>query len=294
MTRSEEPFFSILTPSYNRATLLVDVFQSLVRQRFASFEWVIIDDGSTDGTAALVESWIDTEPDFEIKYIYKNNGGKKSAVDFGVPHLSGKLVIFLDSDDYLIDGALSRLKNFWLGFSSETRDSVFGFFCCLMSVDGKRVGGGVRFLLCTPPQDQYDERKKGDRLPVIKRELLSLYRFPAFEGEKFVPEAYLWNELSLKYSCAFYSEPVCICRYQADGLSSNSISLRRNNPKGVLLYYSKASSVRFGLWNSFRACVNFYRFYFHSRVSSELPKHPLRLLGLALGWLIFVKDKYIL
>ena len=103
---------SVITPSYNRANLLKNAYDSLKKQSHLNFEWIIVDDGSKDNTKRVVEEF-ENEKCVEIKYYYKENGGKHTAVNLGVANATGELIIILDSDDRLTQDAIENIIKDW-------------------------------------------------------------------------------------------------------------------------------------------------------------------------------------
>src|SRR5229473_1606416 len=89
--------FTVFTPTFNRSQTLSRVYEGLRLQTFRDFEWLIVDDGSTDGTKELVEKW-QTESAFLIRYIYQENQGKPAAFNHGVQEARGELFVTLDPD----------------------------------------------------------------------------------------------------------------------------------------------------------------------------------------------------
>lgn len=122
------PAISILTPTYNRAHVLHRVYESLDRQKTRDFEWVVVDDGSTDDTLALLERW-QAEADFPIAwYRYENNRGQNTAVNSGAKLVSGDYTVVLDSDDELLDDALETIA-YWRERTGVDADpSVSGLY----------------------------------------------------------------------------------------------------------------------------------------------------------------------
>ena len=100
---------TVFTPTFNRAYIIENLYRSLQRQSFRDFEWLIVDDGSTDNTEELINSWIDEKNDFPIRYYKKENGGKCRAINYGVDLAKGLLFFNVDSDDYLTDDALEKI-----------------------------------------------------------------------------------------------------------------------------------------------------------------------------------------
>src|SRR5579872_2682653 len=110
--------FTVFTPTYNRASTLPRVYESLKAQTFRGFEWLIVDDGSTDSTREIVEKW---QAEFPIRYIYQRNQGKPAAYNRAVAEARGELFLFIDSDDACLPEALERLKYHWDGIPAGER-----------------------------------------------------------------------------------------------------------------------------------------------------------------------------
>ena len=90
-----KPFFSVVIPSYNRADLIDLTLDSVLAQTFAEFEILVIDDGSTDHTAAVVRAYTDSR----LHYLPKINEERGAARNYGLARAQGEYVLFLDSDD---------------------------------------------------------------------------------------------------------------------------------------------------------------------------------------------------
>ncbi len=91
------PFFSVVIPTYNRSGLVMDTLQSVFNQTFENFELLLVDDGSTDDTEAVVSNITDAR----FRYFKKNNQERGAARNFGVLQAKGKYITFCDSDDLL-------------------------------------------------------------------------------------------------------------------------------------------------------------------------------------------------
>ncbi|MDP5238381.1 glycosyltransferase family A protein [Uliginosibacterium sp. 31-16] len=101
MNGSHRSLFTVFTPTYNRAAVLYD---SLCAQTCRDFEWLIVDDGSTDDTRELVARW-QSEAGFSIHYVWQKNGHKKTAMNRGAAEARGELFLTLDSDDACLPDA---------------------------------------------------------------------------------------------------------------------------------------------------------------------------------------------
>jgi glycosyltransferase involved in cell wall biosynthesis len=222
--------FTILTATHNRAHTIEGVYHSLCAQTFREFEWVIVDDGSTDGTGELVSSW---QSFFPIRYSWKPNGGKHTAVNLGVAQAAGEFVAVLDSDDWIVPHALERFDYHWRQISNPER---FASLTCLCSRDGAILG--PRF-----PSDCGDvftlrdtlAISKAERWGIVRTDVLRRFPYPVFENERNIPAGVVWNRIRKEYATRYFNEALRIYTDSADGLTY-SRHRRRYSPKGAVLY----------------------------------------------------------
>lgn len=234
--------FTVFTPTYNRAHTLPRLYESLKEQSFHDFEWLIVDDGSADGTAALVESWIEEDNFFEIILLKKENGGKPRAINFALPKAKGEYFIIMDSDDYLLPEALEK----------------FSAWCDEIASDGSFIGVGAakgfskeEYIKGVPPRVNEHgfidatnlERAKydldADMVEAYKTELFKKFPMAEWPGEKFAPEQIALNEIALAgYRIRWHADIVYICEYLDGGLTKGSLQLEKNNPMGYAMMYN--------------------------------------------------------
>jgi glycosyltransferase involved in cell wall biosynthesis len=100
-----DPYFSIVLPTYNRSHMLGKALESVIGQTYSHWELIIVDDGSTDNTKEVVESYNDTR----IRYFFQTNQERSAARNNGVEKAIGKYICFLDSDDYFLEDRLERI-----------------------------------------------------------------------------------------------------------------------------------------------------------------------------------------
>ena len=224
---------TIFTPTYNRAYTLDRLYQSLVRQEGSSFCWLVIDDGSTDGTEALIKSFID-EGKVDIRYFKQDNGGKQRAHNRAVELCETELFLCLDSDDYLSDGAVSDILDCWESIGDK--DSIAG----IIAQKGTREYEimGTHF-----PEDitestlwdlNHKYRFRGETALVYRTDILKRYPFPVAPGEKFISESYAYDQIDQNYQMMLLRQIVMICEYLPDGYTNNTRRTTRNNPIGYM------------------------------------------------------------
>ncbi len=230
--------FTIFIPTYNRAHLLQSALNSVEKQSLRDFEVVIIDDGSTDNTAQLVEGW-QQQVEFPVIYHPQANQGKVAAHNVAIKLARGKLFVSLDSDDELLPDALERLWRHWLSIPEEERPHFSGVEGHTATADGQICGAPY-------PQDRlvsnflevhYKLGVWGDKKGALRTDLLRQYPYPLFPGEKHIRDSILWEDLAEHYQCLYVNEVFQHIEQHADGLTANIFKIRMRNPQGFRHYY---------------------------------------------------------
>lgn len=227
---------TVFTPTYNRAHILDALYQSLRRQSYRDFEWVIVDDGSTDDTKSLVSGWMAEDNAFPIRYHWQENGGKCRAINTGLGLARGELFFTVDSDDYLTDDALEKVA---LWESQLPRDQKY------CGVSGN-LGTSQTETPNTPLAEPFFDGTLLDRYgPVNGERALALYTeihreylYPDCPGEKFMTEAVTWNRMAHDgYRMRFYNDIIWIYEYKEDGLTRAGDRLFWDNPQGTGIFF---------------------------------------------------------
>lgn len=282
---------TIFTPTFNRSTTLPRLFESILNQTCLDFEWIIVDDGSTDDTEQLVKSWTE-KCSFSLHYIKQENGGKHRAHNVAVSHAKGDLFFIVDSDDYIPKDAIELLEYHYNQIKDdEAFCGVAGSKCF---PDGRRVGGEVHYDILDTDVVTYRQklRIKGDMAEVWKPSVLKEYLFPEFPGEKFITEALVWNEIAKNYKLRFFNKPIYYCEYLMDGLTNNINRHHRNSPQGSMSFYSSImNDNRFSIISRLKAAINFWRYAIG--VSDKQPTgNAWAWFTYPIGMLLYLKDKY--
>ena len=100
------PSFSVVIPTYNRADFIAETIQSVLQQDYPDLEVLVVDDGSTDNTAAIVQPLLTDE---RLRYLPRQNAERGAARNYGLAQARGEYVLFLDSDDQWLPPHLSKL-----------------------------------------------------------------------------------------------------------------------------------------------------------------------------------------
>lgn len=223
---------TIITPTYNRAHTLPDVYNSLLKQTDKNFLWMVVDDGSSDSTEELVRGWM-AENRLCIEYLKKQNGGKASALNVAIDALHTDYAVCLDSDDtFVLDAVEKALKQLdCIKDDSELcgilalRSNPNGTVMC-----GREIPHSYETLKA---EDIFlREHIKAELICFYKSSVLRQYRFPEFEGEKFISPAWMQYEITRRYSYKTSWDSFCVCQYIADGLTKNKRRVIAKNPHG--------------------------------------------------------------
>lgn len=281
---------SIITPTYNRANELKRVYKSLLQQSNYNFEWIIVDDGSSDDTKNVVQKFL-TKKLLKIKYFYKKNGGKPSAYNLGVEKAKGQILICLDSDDLLVNEAVEIILQDYEKIKNDDNIAGLVYNCC--DLENKMIGTSLPNDTIDTYFNIYEKYKvKGDKLQVIKTKVAREYPFPIINNEKFVPEALINNRISLKYKFLYCDSILKEVEYLDDGLSNNYFNLVKRNPLSNALYFKELYDMqRRSLYNVY----GYVLFCIYGKVSFKdmLKEHKakLKIILLYLPVLIISKLK---
>lgn len=226
---------TVFTPTYNRAHTLPALYESLRRQSVRGFEWLIVDDGSGDGTQAMVEAWMAEDNAFTIRYERQANGGKCRAINRGLELAQGEFFFTVDSDDYLTDDALEKVAR-WA--AEMPRDGKYCGFAGNLGISEHETPNKPL------PEEPYDATAlaryagiDGERAMVFVTEIHRRYPYPVFPDEKFMTEAVAWNRMAHDgYKMRFYNDIIWIYEYREDGLTKAGSRLFLSNPRGYGLW----------------------------------------------------------
>jgi len=296
---AQKPYITVLTPTFNRAGLLPRVYQSLLAQTQKEFEWLIVDDGSTDGTKDLVREWAKHSP-FPVRYLWQENSGKHVAVNRGVALAQGDLVLILDSDDWLVPNAIERVHYWWNSIPEAQRAEFAGVAGLCAFPSGLLVGTAFpkQVLDSNPIEIRVRYKVKGDKCEVWRTDVLRNFPFPEDLG-RFVTEGLVWNRIARRYKVRFVNEIWKITEYQHDGLSAKSLELRAGSPRAARVYYkefAETSEVKIPILRRLREYANYTRFSCHAHVSllGQAREARLKLLWFwasPLGILLYLRDR---
>lgn len=219
---------TVFTPTYNRANLLYNLYESLLRQNSREFKWLIIDDGSTDDTKEIVQPWI-REGKIDIQYVYKENGGLHTGYNKAIEIMDTELSICIDSDDYLTDDCIETVLKYW---DENKAEDIAGIIGLDITADGSVIGGNLPDAKEINPIFLLAGHANGDRKYVVRNDCYrKVYPMPVFEGEKNFNPHYLILKMCRDYKFLTLSKPLCVVNYQPDGMSANIFNQYLNSPR---------------------------------------------------------------
>ncbi len=250
---------TVLTPTYNRQEYLERLYKSLTMQTSKDFEWLIIDDGSTDNTETVITKFI-KEDVIKIKYFKKENGGKHTALNFAYDILNTRLTFIVDSDDYLVPEAIEKI--IYYDKKYEEKD-----LCAFVFQKGKsktesiaksfgnkeQIGTYANFII-------NQNRFSGDKAEVFITEELVKYKFPEFKNEKFVSEACIWAKVCSDKNMLFINEIIYICEYLEGGLTDSKYKLIFENPYAGRYYAEEFIKSKYSLKVRIKSSIRYNAF----------------------------------
>jgi glycosyltransferase involved in cell wall biosynthesis len=261
------PYFTVFTPSFNSRETLPRVYESLRAQTYDKFEWLVVNDGSTDGTEALVEKW-QGRAAFPIRYFSQENRGKHRSFNRAVTEAKGALFICLDADDECVPDALEKCRGFWESIPKQDRNDFSGVTVHCTDASGKIVGKAFpkHCMDLTPGEMNVRHPIRGEKWGIYRTDILGRFPFPEIEGEKFIPEGLVWNRIGRLYKMRYVDEALRVYHYSPGGLTAKGRRLRIKSPAGARLYYKESLSIpsAYQVWS--KNMKNYIAFSLHAGI----------------------------
>ncbi len=289
---------SVVTPTYQRADTLPRLYESLLAQGFRDFDWVVVDDGSSDGTETLVRGWASEAP-FPVEYVWQENQGKHAAVNRGVERAGGEFCALMDSDDWYAPDALERMVECWDGIPPARREEFANVEGLCADPDAAVIGD--RFPRQVTDSNAFEiaivHGIKGDKIGMYRREVLLAYPFPEDLGWHVTP-ALVWNRIAARWSGRYVNEVWAFKEYLSEGLSGRETELRLRFPEPEVLYWKEFAGMPrpMPLSARIRAHANYVRHALLAgiglrRTVAESPAPVLTLTLAPLGAILWIRDR---
>lgn len=291
---------TIFTPTYNRAHTIERTYRSLCRQSCKDFEWLVIDDGSTDNTSELIRDFIE-EAIISIRYIYKENGGLYTGYNTAYANIETELNVCIDSDDYMPDNAVDLIVRTWRERGSERYAGIVGldFYADTNQPIGGRFPTDMTegWML-----DLYIKRiNRGDSKQVMRTDLMrQVAPQVGFEGEKNFNPVYMLLQVCDKHPLILLNENLCFVDYQqSDSMSASIFRQYIDSPRS----FAKLRLLEMGLehntlTNRLRSAIHYVASCIIAKDDKWLKRAPHKILiccaipfGFLLSRIIYYKNK---
>ena len=284
---------TVFTPTYNRAYVLKQCYDSLCRQTCKDFVWLIVDDGSSDNTKEIVDEWMTNDNGFEIRYVYKQNGGMHTGHNKAYELIDTELNVCIDSDDFMPDDAVELIVNFW----EENKDSSYsGILALDVYKNGQVIGKELPNKKSTTLSGYYQNGGQGDKKLIYRTEIINQYPpYPEFEGEKFVPLDYKYLLADQDYELLIMNKPVCVVEYMEDGSSKNMLRQYYKNPRGFAFMRKVSMKYDTGFFKNFKTCIHYVSSSFISKnrkFVKESPRKGMTVLATPFGFALYLLVLY--
>lgn len=289
------PTLTIFTPAYNRAHTLSRTYESLMAQRCKDFIWLIVDDGSSDNTEEIVRQWQKIDNGFEIRYIYKENGGMHTAHNTAYENIDTELNVCIDSDDCLAVDAVDKIIKKWDKVKDQGYAGIIGLDADLNeNLIGKGFPEG---MTNTTLSGYYAAGGSGDKKLVYRTDIIKQYpSYPVFTGEKYVALAYKYRMIDQDYKLAVLNEVLCNVDYQADGHSTGMWKEYLRSPRGFAEWRKLCMKYPESKKRLVVDCIHYISGCLiakNKKIVEESPRKILTVFAFPAGWLlsIIVKNK---
>lgn len=288
-------FLTVFTPTYNRAHTIQRLYNSLLKQDCKEFVWLIIDDGSIDNTKDLVKEWQNNKNGFEIRYIYKENGGMHTAHNIAYENISTELNICIDSDDCLAENAVQKILDKWKKVKKLGYAGIIGLDADMNTgkIIGKDFPEGMKE---TTVVGYYAQGGRGDKKLVYRTDIIKKYPpYPVFDKEKYVALAYKYRLIDQDYKLAILNEVLCEVEYQVDGSSGTMYKQYLKYPKGFAFWRKISMQYPESQKRMFIDCIHYVSSSLISHnphFIKESPKKVCTLLAVPFGMILTIFIKY--
>lgn len=275
--------FTVFTPTYNRGDVLHRVFDSLRKQTFRDFEWLVIDDGSTDDTRTRVEAWA-AQADFPVRYIWQKNAHKKAAFNHGVREARGELFLPLDSDDEIFDTTLEVLNDTWTGIPEAQRAGYSAVTGLCVHSDGKVVGDAYPHepLDSNTVESKYRYRIRGEKFGFQRTDVLRKFPFPE-DVKGLVPESTVWYAIARSgLKTRYINKPLRIYHQTADSLMQEKSAAIKHAGGHALVARDTLENIRWFRYHPMEfilAAARYTRFHLHMARTPERRILPVSKLA---------------
>lgn len=284
---------TIFTPTYNRAYILPKLYESLCVQTCQDFEWLIVDDGSTDNTQKILDSWLE-ENRISMRYVLQENGGKMRAFNRAVSLSESELFVCIDSDDQLIsERVIEDSLTYWDKHKKDASNKRIAGM-----ISGKKVNNNKSDFTHVPHVGTINKLIKtyGTETTIfLLTEVVKQYPYPSFNGENFITDVYIFDQIDEEYVFLFHPYYSQQCAYREDGYTFNYRRLLYDNPRGHREYHAQRVSLKKEGWIKSVICyISMSLFVSDHTLFSKSPNLFMTVLLYPLGCMKYLYDRLML
>ena len=226
---------SVITPTYNRADLLVNLYNSLLKNtKYADCEWIIVDDGSEDDTEDVVKKWKEDNK-INIVFYKQENQGKMAAINNYINNATGELIIECDSDDYLTDNAFNLIVD---NYNKYKEKNIYAL-CFHKFLNNKLSGNNFKSEFTNMFDLYFKQGEVGEEALVFIADIRKQFKYELEENEKFITEARMFHNMDEQFEIACIDEAIMYCEYKEDGYSKNIRDQFEKYPFGYYMYFKE-------------------------------------------------------
>ena len=288
---------TIFTPTYNRDYTLPRLYASLCKQTCRDFEWIVVDDGSTDGTSDLINGWI-LEKRIDLRYYHKKNGGKPSAYNVGAVEARGEIFTCVDSDDFLKENAVDVVIRGWKADVQQEAigKKIIGQIYAKIREDGSLITECKSDTEYATLLEFYRKHGlSGDTMLVYRTEIVKKHLFPIFDNEKFVPESFIYDRYDDEGVLHLMKEEIYVVEYLENGYSASMRKVNHDNPRGYEAFVKQRLGKDNTIQEIFTDLIRYTAIKFvlrDGRILADNRHKLLTILSIIPGWIFYRKEYY--
>ena len=263
--------FTIFTPCYNSALFIHRVYDSLVNQIYRDFEWIVINDASTDNTSDIIKEYVKKAP-FDIQFIDLNiNQMVTKNINMAIRKAQGEMLILIGHDDAFLPDSLQIFEETWRQYG---RSDIAGITCLCQDQQGNTVGKEFEedIFISNDRDLLYNKKNTAEKWKCLRTDVMLQYLQPE-NIDIYIPEGVMPLEIAEKYSMIYINRALRVYYMYESTHSSLSAVFSKSipYPKGFrYAYLQKINKVYPCLSNKYvlkvRTLINYGRMSFHAKI----------------------------
>ena len=281
---------TVFTPTYNRKSMLQGLYDSILRSsenldKSNTIEWLIINDGSSEDYSDAIKDLKETD-NIKIHYIEQDNGGKHTAFNRAIDLATGESFVCIDDDDRLTENAFKDMIELIEKYEGLNYGAIVGR---VVDESGALLGSDIEEGTVSNTVEIRDKYHHWGEPEVYYTNILKRYRFKVFPGERFLTEAFLFDDMSHDYPFVYVNNALMVKKYLKGGLTDNQLKIRVYSPMGTVEYYVKRYGYSCGL-QKIKAAINKVRFRFWLKDKESVKLNAIDVLIYCIAFIMYKRD----